>query len=126
MNNSAHSVLVVDDNRMNRLKMLRALKTENYDLHEAPGGQEAIEILQSQAFDLVLLDILMPDIDGFQVLEQMQADQRLAEIPVVMVSAVDEQEAVEKCLAMGAVDFIAKSSDAETLKNRVKAILEGG
>jgi len=124
MTNSTYKVLVVDDNRINRMKMVRALTTGNYDLHEAAGGQEAMEMLRAQTFHLVLLDILMPEVDGFQVLQQMQGDQRLAEIPVVMVSAVDEEDAVKKCLAMGAVDFVAKSSDAETLKNRVQAVLK--
>jgi len=124
MNESTYSVLVVDDNRMNRLKMTRALNSGDYDVSEASGGQEAVEMLRSQVFHLVLLDILMPEFNGFQVLEQMQIDQRLSKIPVIMVSAVEEQEDVEKCLAMGAVDYIAKPFDSETLKNRVRSNLE--
>ncbi len=124
MSESTYRVLVVDDNRMSRLKMTRALNTGDYDVSEASGGQEAVEMLRSEVFHLVLLDILMPEVNGFQVLEQMQSDQRLAKIPVIMVSAVDEQEDVEKCLMMGAVDYISKPFDAETLKNSVRSNLE--
>ena len=123
MSESTYRVLVVDDNRMNRLKLTRALSTEGYDVSEASGGQEAVKMLQSQVFHLVLLDILMPDVDGFQVLEKMQSDHGLAKIPVIMVSAVDEQEDVQKCLTMGAVDYITKPFDAEVLKVRVRSNL---
>ena len=117
-------VLVVDDNRINRLKLIRALDKENYDTSEASGGQEALEMLRSQVFHLVLLDILMPDVDGFQVLEKMQSDQQLKEIPVIMVSAVEDQEDVDRCLAMGAVDYICKPFDEQVLKDRIRTNLE--
>lgn len=117
-------VLVVDDNRMNRLKLARALGDGSLRIAEASGGQEAIDLLESQVFHLVLLDLLMPEVDGFQVLERMQADQRLAAIPVIMVSAVDESEEVQRCLEMGAVDYITKPVDAETLKDRVARALQ--
>lgn len=123
MSETTYSVLVVDDNRMDRLKISRALNTGDYTVSEASGGLEALEMLQSQDFHLVLLDMLMPEVNGFQVLEQMQSDQRLAKIPVIMVSAADEKEDMEKCLAKGAVDFITKSFDAETLKKRVGSSL---
>ncbi len=115
---------MVDDNRINRLKLTRALDKEDYDLSEASGGQEALDMLRSQVFHLVLLDILMPDVDGFQVLAQMQSDGQLRGIPVIMVSAVEEQEDVDRCLKMGAVDYISKPFDAEALKDRVRASLE--
>ena len=116
-------VLVVDDNRINRMKLLRALKEEKYDTCEAAGGKEALEVLQSREIHLVLLDILMPDVDGFQVLEQMQSNQQLKEIPVIMVSAIDEQEDVERCLNMGAKGYISKPFDTGEMKDRVKTIL---
>jgi PleD family two-component response regulator len=124
MNENNCRVLVVDDNRINRLKLTRALDKEDYDLSEASGGQEALDMLRSQVFHLVLLDILMPDVDGFQVLAQMQSDDQLRKIPVIMVSAVEEQEDVDRCLEMGAVDYISKPFDAEALKDRVRASLE--
>ncbi len=123
MSESTHSVLVVDDNRMNRLKMTRALDRGDFQISEASGGQEALDLLQSQVFHLVLLDLLMPEVDGFQVLERMQSDQQLARIPVIMVSAVEEKEAVERCLKIGAVDYITKPVGAETLNDRVRRAL---
>jgi CheY-like chemotaxis protein len=119
MNENNCRVLVVDDNRINRLKATRALNTGDYDVSEAAGGQEALDMLRSQVFHLVLLDILMPDVDGFQVLEQMQSDQQLAQIPVIMVSAVEEEKDVRKCMAMGAVDYITKPFDVDVLQDRV-------
>ena len=124
MNESNSCVLVVDDNRINRLKLIRALSEENYGISEASGGREAIDSLQTQEIHLVLLDILMPDVDGYQVLEQMQSDQALRKIPVIMVSAVDEQDEVDRCLEMGAVDYITKPFDTEVLKDRVRSNLE--
>ena len=124
MNENTYCILVVDDNRMNRIKLSQALKKGGYEVCEAPGGQEALEKLRSQVVHLVLLDILMPEVDGFQVLEQMQNDQQLAGIPVIMVSAVDEQEDVQKCMAMGAVDYINKPFDPEMMMERVRSQLD--
>ena len=76
-------------------------------------------MLRSQVFHLVPPDIPMPDVDGFQVLEQMQSDQQLAQIPVIMVSAVEEEKDVRKCMAMGAVDYITKPFDVDVLQDRV-------
>jgi len=123
MSELTHSVLVVDDNRMNRLKMSRALDRGDFQVSEASGGQEALDLLQSQVFHLVLLDLLMPEVDGFQVLERMQSDQQLARIPVIMVSAVEEKEAVERCLAIGAVDYLTKPVGTETLNDCVRRVL---
>jgi PleD family two-component response regulator len=123
MSESNHKVLVVDDNRINRLKLNRALKTEYYDICEASGGREALEILQSEEIELVLLDVMMPDVDGYQVLEKMKGDPHLKHIPVIMVSAVEEQEDVDRCLNMGASDYITKPFDVEILKDRVKTHL---
>ncbi len=123
MNKSNHRVLIVDDNRINRLKLNRALNLENYDICEASGGQEALEMLQSENIELVLLDVMMPDVDGYQVLEQMKGDPHLKNIPVIMVSAIEEQEDVDRCLSMGAADYITKPFDVEFLKGRVKTHL---
>lgn len=124
MNENTRRVLVVDDNRVNRIKATRALKSGDYEVSEAAGGQEALDMLRGQVFHLVLLDILMPEVDGFQVLEQMQSDQQLEKIPVIMVSAVDEEEDVRRCLAMGAVDYITKPFDIEVLQDRISTHLQ--
>ena len=124
MSESNHSLLVVDDNKINRLKLNRALKAENYSICEASGGQEALDMLQSEKIALVLLDVMMPEVDGYQVLEQMKGDQHLKHIPVIMVSAMEEQEDVDRCLEMGAADYITKPFDVEQLKDRVKTHLQ--
>lgn len=124
MSNSSYRVLVVDDNRINRLKLTRVLKTEGYDVLEAPGGKEALDALASQRIDLVLLDLLMPDVDGFQVLEKMQVDQQTRGIPVIMVTAVDEADDLKRCMEIGAVDYITKPFDIEILKERVESHLD--
>ena len=120
MSNDSYRVLVVDDNRINRLKLSRALKSEGYDVLEAQGGKEALDALASERIDLVLLDLLMPDVDGFQVLEKMQVEQQTREIPVVMVTAVDEADDLKKCMEIGAVDYITKPFDIDILKERVQ------
>lgn len=124
MSEATHNVLVVDDNRVNRIKLTRALKSQDCEVHEASGGREAMEMLRARSFQLVLLDILMPEVNGFQVLQQMQSDERLADIPVIMVSAVEEDDDVQKCLAMGAVDYITKPFDPDMLSDRVRHNLE--
>jgi CheY-like chemotaxis protein len=124
MSAPTYSLLVVDDNRMNRIKMTRKLNKADYDVSQAAGGEEALQMLRSQDFHMVLLDIMMPEVDGYQVLEQMQSDQRLAKIPVIMVSALEESEVVEKCMAMGAIDYITKSFDDEDFHNRIKNHLD--
>ena len=119
MTDTLGHILAVDDNRMNRLKLVRMLEKEGYDVSQAEGGREALTMLRSNVFDLVLLDILMPDVDGFQVLREMKQDAALREIPVIVVTAVEEMNSVNKCLELGAVSYVAKPVDAELLIDRV-------
>lgn len=121
MSDNPRRVLAVDDNRVNRLKLVRALNAGDFDVVEASGGRQALELLRGGSFDLVLLDVLMPEVDGFEVLRQMRVDPRLSDIPVIMVSAVDEEADVQRCLAMGASDYITKPFDAAMLNERVSA-----
>jgi DNA-binding response OmpR family regulator len=81
-------------------------------------------MLQSERFDLVLLDILMPEMDGYQVLEQMKNDSTLREIPVIVISAIDEMESIVRCIEMGAEDYLPKPFDPVLLKARAAACLE--
>ena len=115
MTKSRHHVLAVDDNRMTRLKMDRALQ-DDYEVSQAQGGEEALTLLRSQSFDLILLDIEMPDVDGFEVLRQMKEEASLREIPVIVVSGMEDTTSFERCLEMGAVDCIAKPFDLPQLK----------
>ena len=115
MTDTLGHILAVDDNRMNRLKLVRMLEKEGYDVSQAEGGRKALIMLRSNVFDLVLLDILMPDVDGFQVLREMKQDAVLREIPVIVVTAVEEMNSVNECLELGAVDYVAKPVDAKLL-----------
>jgi CheY-like chemotaxis protein len=117
-------LLVVDDNRMERLKLLRALQGLGYTVASADNGQLALEMLRAQSYDLVLLDIGMPGMDGYQVLEAIKGDGDLRDIPVIVVSGFDDIESVQLCMKLGAEDHLPKSFDVDALTSRVKACLE--
>ncbi len=116
-------ILAVDDNRMNRLKLARTLEGEGYRLSQADGGRTALGMLRSEAFDLVLLDILMPEVDGFQVLREMKADAELQTIPVIVISGLEDMDSVDRCLAAGADDFLSKPVDPTVLQDHVRNLL---
>jgi CheY-like chemotaxis protein len=98
-------LLVVDDNEDNRYTLIMRLEIEGYsNIAIAEDGEQALELLGSQDFDLVLLDVMMPKVDGYQVLQQLKADGRLHNIPVVMISALNEIDSVVRCIELGAVD----------------------
>jgi adenylate cyclase len=117
-------ILVVDDNRLNRLKLARSLEQQGHTVTLAENGQQAVELMQSQAFDLMLLDIVMPEMDGYQVLECMKDDGTLRDIPVIVVSAVDEMDSIVKCIKMGAEDYLPKPFNPVLLRARIGAGLE--
>lgn len=117
-------ILVVDDNKENRDLLARRLEHEHYGVVMAENGREAIDRLRAQAFDLLLLDIMMPEIDGYEVLRQIKADESLRHIPVIMVSALDELDSVVRCIEMGADDYLPKPFEPALLKARVGAYLE--
>jgi CheY-like chemotaxis protein len=125
MTETSLHVLAVDDNRMSRLKMARALQG-GYQVTQAEGGQEALALLRSEPFHLVLLDLEMPDVDGLEVLRQMKAESGLRGIPVIVVSGMEDTDSFERCLAMGAVDYITKPFDMAQLKARVDGHLDTG
>lgn len=116
-------VLVVDDNEINRDLLTRRVKRLGHAVETAEHGRQALERLREDAFDLVLLDINMPELDGFQVLEQVKADPALAHIPVIMISAVDQTEAIARCIELGADDFLPKPFDPLLLRARMSASL---
>lgn len=117
-------LLVVDDNETNRDLLARQLARGGYSIRTARTGREALEMVRSQDFDLVLLDIIMPEIDGFEVLRQMKGDEVLRDIPIIMISALDEIDSVVRCIEMGAEDYLSKPFDPVLLKARVGANLE--
>jgi sigma-B regulation protein RsbU (phosphoserine phosphatase) len=118
-------LLVVDDNEDNRYTLVMRLEIEGYsNIAIADDGEQALELLGSQDFDLVLLDVMMPKVDGYQVLQQLKADGRLHDIPVVMISALNEIDSVVRCIELGAVDYLSKPFNPVLLKARVAASLE--
>jgi adenylate cyclase len=120
----AGEILVVDDNRVNRLLLGRALEQLGHAVTFAQNGREALEILRQRRVDLVLLDIEMPEMNGYQVLEALAADPRLRDLPVVMMSSVEEVDSVARCIEMGAEDYLFKPVNPVLLKARIGASLE--
>ncbi len=117
-------ILVVDDLRTNRLKLSLGLKQQGHTLKEAENGRQALAMLRAERFDLVLLDILMPEMDGYEVLGEMKQDAVLRNVPVIVISAQDELESVVHGIELGAEDYLPKSFDPVLLKARIDACLE--
>ena len=120
----AGNLLVIDDNRVNRLLLTRGLEQQGHSVASAENGRQGMEMLRAKPYDLVLLDIEMPELDGFQVLQQMLADPDLRDIPVIMTSASDEVDSVVKCIELGAEDYLTKPLNPVLLRARVNASLE--
>jgi class 3 adenylate cyclase len=124
MSDNQGHILVVDDHKPNRIKISFAVKKLGYTVEVAEDGRQALGMLQNQPFDLVLLDIIMPELDGYQVLEQMKADSRLRHIPVIVISAEQELDNVVKGIELGAEDYLPKTFDPVLLRARINASLE--
>jgi len=117
-------MLVVDDNRVNRLLLTRALEQNGHQVRTAENGKIAMDLLKANPFDVILLDIDMPEMNGFEVLEALLEDDALRDLPVVMTSASDELDRVVKCIEMGAEDYLVKPLNPVLLRARVNASLE--
>ncbi len=117
-------ILVVDDNEDNRDMLARRLRRQNYEVLTAAGGRAALATLTATPVDLVLLDVMMPDLDGYAVLERLKADPALRDIPVLMISALDELDSVVRCIQLGAEDYLGKPFEPVLLQARVGACLE--
>ena len=118
------SLLVVDDDEANRLMLARRLVRLGHQVTLAENGRVALEKLRASAFDLVLLDIQMPEMNGYEVLEQLQADPALRTLPVIVLSASSETDRVAHCIEMGAEDYLPKPFDPVLLQARISACLE--
>src|SRR3954452_10947074 len=118
------NLLVVDDNAINRLMLSRHIERQGHVATTAENGIQALEMLHSGPFDLVLLDIMMPEMDGYGVLEHMKADGTLRDIPVIMISALDELDSVVRCIELGAQDYLPKPFNPVLLRARITACLE--
>ena len=117
-------LLAVDDDEMNRDMLVRRLQKLGYEVGEASNGRLALQKLKANNYDLVLLDILMPDLDGFQTLEYMKADPSLRHIPVIMLTALDDAESTVRCIEAGAEDYVPKPFNPTILRARITASLE--
>ena len=125
MTSGGHSLLVVEDSEFNVKILLRMLEQDGYtDVAVADNGVKALEMVRDGRFDLVLLDIEMPEMDGIEVLRSLKSDMRLREIPVIMISSVEETDLVVKCIELGAEDFIRKPFNPTFLRARIGASLE--
>lgn len=117
-------ILVVDDNEMNRDMLARRLRRQKYQVVVAADGLQALELLELQSFDLVLLDMLMPNMSGVDVLQRIKAHPDWHNLPVIIVSAVDDLESVVQCIELGAEDYLFKPFNPVLLNARISATLE--
>ena len=118
-------ILVVDDNDDNRYTLTLYLELEGYaDIQIAEDGEQAIARLDKEDFDVVLLDVMMPKVDGYQVLSWLKDQRRLHDLPVIMISALNEMSSVVRCIELGAVDFLLKPFNQVLLKARLGASTE--
>jgi len=119
------ALLIVDDNEDNRYTLSQRLARDGYtNVATASNGREALQLLQLRSFDLILLDIMMPEMNGYEVLEHLKASTKLRHLPVIMISAVDEMDSVIKCIELGAEDYLAKPFNRTLLRARIGASLE--
>jgi len=117
-------LLIADDNKVNRLLLSRGVELLGHRFALAENGRIALEKLRSEPFDLLLLDIEMPELDGFAVLEQLKADLHLRDVPVIVTSSVEGLDNIVRCINLGAEDYLPKPVNAVLLKARIDASLE--
>src|SRR4030081_964953 len=117
-------LLVVDDNKVNRLLLSRSLELHGHSVASAENGRVALEMLRREGFDLLLLDMEMPEMDGFQVLEQLMSDLQLRDLPVIVTSSLEGVDNVVRCIELGAEDYLTKPVNPVLLKARIGASLE--
>ncbi len=114
-------VLVADDDMVNRLLLARCLERDGHHVRAVANGLEALEALGGELFDCVLLDVLMPEMDGYQVLRHIRSEPKLRHTPVIMISALEDVESVVRCIEMGAEDYLPKPFDPVLLRARINA-----
>ncbi len=116
-------ILIVDDNEINRDMLARRLHRKDFNLSMAVDGRAALSMIQANRYDLILLDIMMPEIDGYAVLKYLKKDPRLRNIPVIIISALEGMDSVMQCMEIGADDYLTKPFDPEMLKSAVNRCL---
>ena len=123
MTKNSHTILVVDDTRTSRVNLELRLQRQGYHVISAGSGAEALALLEQHPTDLVLLDLIMPDMDGHEVLIKIKADKRTSHIPVIMVSGEEDYNGVKDCLRSGAQDYLFKPVHPEFLFAKIKTCL---
>jgi len=118
------SLLVVDDNEMNRDLLVRHIERQGHSVTVAANGRQALEIIKTRCFHLVILDIMMPEMNGYQVLQHLKRNENWRDIPVIMISALDEMDSVVRCIEMGAEDYLPKPFNPVLLRARISSCLE--
>ena len=125
MSAESPALLIVDDNEDNRYTLTQRLRRLHYtNVTTAVDGRQALQLLRDRDIDLVLLDVMLPELNGYEVLEQLKADERLRHVPVIMISALDQVESVVRCIELGAEDYLPKPFDPVILRARIGACLE--
>ena len=117
------TILIVDDNHLNRVVLATNLQDTGYNVETVTNGQEAIDLLNQKKFDAMLLDIMMPEVDGYQVLDYMKANNILQNVPVIMISVMDNVESIMRCIKLGASDYLPKPFNPLLLQVRLEAVL---
>jgi adenylate cyclase len=120
----AGQILVIDDNESNRDLLARQLARDGHAVETAVSGGEGVALLAERSFDLILLDVLMPEMSGYEVLSKLKNDRKTAEIPVIMISALDEMDSIVRCIEAGAVDYLPKPFAPALLRARIRSSLE--
>ena len=115
------SVLVADDDPVTRLMLTGSLERNGHQVTTAEDGSQALDLVRTMAVDVILLDVVMPQMDGYAVLEQLKADPDLRHIPVVMVTSVDDVDSAVRCIELGADDYLSKPIDPVLLTARINA-----
>jgi CheY-like chemotaxis protein len=117
-------LLIADDNSVNRDLLRRVLTQKGHEVEEASGGQLALTLIRENDYDVVLLDLIMPDMDGLSVLEALKQEGRLGPTPIMMLSAADEAEQLGRCIESGADDYVVKPFNMVLLNARIRLALE--
>ncbi len=119
------SVLIVDDSETNLVLLDALLNDKGWDIQKADSGKAALALIKKASPDLILLDLLMPGIDGHEMLDRLKADERYAGIPVIVISAVHTSQARNTCLEKGALEYLTKPVNIDQLLKKVEEILNG-
>ncbi len=118
------TILIVDDEHANRFFLQALLESQQYNVETATSGMEALKMIDHKTPNLVLLDIMMPDMNGFEVLRLLKQDPKTADIPVIMLTSLGKEENLEQALDMGAIEFLTKPLDENELFAKIKVVLQ--